>query len=114
MSDIAAPALGALRDRVQLQRRDMGSEDEGGAVTTFVPIATLWARVRELSSRQAQWGDARASNISHSVVLRYRTDVSPGDRFVHLGRNLEVVSADDLNGARAYLSCACIETTVTG
>jgi SPP1 family predicted phage head-tail adaptor len=52
--------------------------------------------------------------ISHSVVLRFRNDVSPGDRIVYRGRNLDVVSAADLNGRRAYLSCACSETSFTG
>jgi SPP1 family predicted phage head-tail adaptor len=52
--------------------------------------------------------------ISHSVVLRFRSDVSPGDRIVYRGRNLDVVSTADLNGRRAYLSCACSETSFTG
>jgi head-tail adaptor len=52
--------------------------------------------------------------ISHAVVLRFRADLGPGDRIVYRGRNLDVVSAADLNGRRAYLSCACSETHVTG
>jgi SPP1 family predicted phage head-tail adaptor len=52
--------------------------------------------------------------ISHAVVLRFRPDIGPGDRVIYRGRNLDVVSAADLNGRRAYLSCACSETQVTG
>jgi SPP1 family predicted phage head-tail adaptor len=113
-TDIAPPAIGALRDRVQLKRRDMSPEDEGGQLTTFVPVATIWGRVRALSSRPTAAGDGRATSITHSVVVRYRQDVRPGDRFVFAGRNLDVVAADDLNGHRAYLSCACSETRITG
>jgi head-tail adaptor len=52
--------------------------------------------------------------ISHSVVMRFRADLGPGDRIVYRGRNLDVVTAGDLNGRRAYLSCACTETSVAG
>jgi SPP1 family predicted phage head-tail adaptor len=112
--EIAPRALGALRDRVQLQRRDMAPEDSGGHVTIFVPLATLWARVRALSPRAIQTADGRATEITHAVVLRYRDDVAPGDRFVCRGRLLDVRSAEDLNGRRVFLSCLCAETSFTG
>lgn len=113
MSD-KVPPLGTLTDRVQLRRREMAAEDEGGQATLYVPLATVWARVRSLSGRQGQSADGRAVSISHSVVMRFRADIGPGDRIVYRGRNLEVASAADLNGRRAYLSCACSETSVTG
>jgi SPP1 family predicted phage head-tail adaptor len=114
MGEARPPALGALSDRVQIFRRDISAEDEGGAVVTFVPIATVWARVRALSARPASAADGRGVNLTHSVVLRYRTDIQPGDRLVFTGRTLEVIGADDLNGGRAYLSCTCSEQRVTG
>jgi SPP1 family predicted phage head-tail adaptor len=94
LADTSPPAIGSLRDRVQIKRRDMSPEDEGGSIATFVPIATVWARVRELSSTRTQLGDGRAVNITHSVVLRYRTDISPGDRLTYRGRNLDVSTAN--------------------
>jgi len=113
-ADIAPPPLGTLRDRIAIKRRDVADDGEGGTLTTWFPIATVWARVRELSGRSTQLADGRVSALSHTVVLRFRTDISPGDRLVYRGRNLEVISAGDLNGRRAYLSCACSETQVTG
>ena len=108
------PPIGTLTDRVQFTRREMAGEAEGGHVALFVPVASLWARVRSLTGRQGTSADGRAVAISHAVVLRFRNDVKPGDRMIYRGRNLEVVSAADLNGRRAYLSCACSETSFTG
>jgi SPP1 family predicted phage head-tail adaptor len=110
----AAPPLGSLTDRVQLFKRDVSAEPEGGEITTYVPLATVWARVRLLSARPVETADGRGVAVTHSAVLRYRTDFVPGDRLVHAGRKLEVVSAADLNGRRAYLSCTLSETAVTG
>lgn len=108
------PPIGTLTDRVQLKRRDMTTDSTGGHQTMFVPLTSVWARVRSLRGRQGTSADGRAVEISHSVVLRFRTDIKPGDRILYRGRNLDVVSAADLNGRRAYLSCACSETSFTG
>ena len=108
------PPLGTLTDRVQLRRREMLAEDEGGHSALYVPMATVWARVRSLTGRQGLSADGRAVAISHAVVLRFRSDLGPGDRIVYRGRQLDVLSASDINGRRAYVSCACSETSVTG
>lgn len=110
----SVPAIGMLTDRVQLQRREMTREAEGGHATVYVPVATIWSRVRPLAARSATSAEGRGSAISHAVVTRFRTDVKPGDRFVYRGRSLHVVSAEDLNGRRTWLSCQCSETAVTG
>jgi SPP1 family predicted phage head-tail adaptor len=110
----APPPLGTLTDRVQLLKRDVTAEPEGGEITTFVPLATVWARIRTLSARQSATADGRGVTITHSAVLRYRTDLAPGDRLVFAGRKLDVIGAADLNGRRAYLSLTLSETAVTG
>jgi SPP1 family predicted phage head-tail adaptor len=108
------PASGALRDRVQLQRKDTTTEDEGGAATVYVPIVSLWARVTAVGARPSSDADARSVSMTHTVVIRHRTGVNPGDRFVYRGRPLEVLSAEDITGRRAFLACRCMERTVLG
>jgi len=103
------PPLGALRDRVLLQRKEQAVTPDGGVTALFMPIASIWARVRGLTSRLGESADARVAIATHSVVIRFRLDVRPGDRLVFRGRALEVVAAADLNGRRAYLSCSCRE-----
>jgi SPP1 family predicted phage head-tail adaptor len=108
------PALGELRERVQIKQRVTSDEDEGGEPALYVPLATVWARVRTLSARPATATDGRAVVLTHSVVVRYRSDIGPGDRIVYAGRSLEVLGASDLNGRRAWLSLTCTETASRG
>jgi len=108
------PPIGTLTDRVQFKRRESADDGGGGHTRIYVPVTNLWARVRSLSGRQGTNADGRMVAISHSIVMRFRIDVSPGDRIVYRGRNLDVVSTADINGRRAYLSCACSETSFTG
>jgi SPP1 family predicted phage head-tail adaptor len=113
MNETQIPPLGTLTDRIQLQRKLTASEPEGGEVATFMPLATVWARVRQLSARQAFADDARGQNITHAVALRFRSDLRPGDRVVYRGRNLAIEGVADINGRRAYLSLQCSERAVT-
>jgi len=108
------PAISGLTDRVQLQRRELTGEAEGGHAELFVPLTTLWARVTAIGTREAQTADGRSVSISHTVVLRHRNDIRAGDRFVYRGRYLSVVSAEDLSGRKRFLGCRCAETAVTG
>lgn len=114
MSAQKIPPIGTLTDRVQLRRRESLGDSAGGHERIFVPITSAWARVRSLSGREGTNADGRAVAISHAVVLRFRSDIAPGDRIIYRGRNLDVVSTADINGRRAYLSCACSETSFTG
>ncbi|MEO6014102.1 MAG: phage head closure protein [Devosia sp.] len=108
------PPIGTMTDRVQLKRRVTTHEGEGGEIATFNTIATVWARVRQLGARSALASDARGQSISHSVVLRFRSDLKAGDRISFRGGDLEVESVADTNGQRAYLACQCSERVVTG
>lgn len=108
------PPIGTLTDRVQIKRRETVGDGGGGHERIFMPLNSVWARVRSLAGRSGVTADGQGVVISHSVVMRFRADVGPGDRIVYRGRSLDVVSAADLNGRRAYLSCSCSETSFTG
>jgi SPP1 family predicted phage head-tail adaptor len=114
MSAERMPPLGTLTDRVQVRRRDTVAEAEGGHGAVYVPLATVWARVRALSARSSVFADAQAVAASHSVVMRFRSDIKPKDRLIFRGRTLDVLAAEDMNGRRAYMRCLCAETAVVG
>ncbi|WP_164730670.1 phage head closure protein [Pelagibacterium montanilacus] len=110
----ATPPIGTLRDRVQLQSRQTSSTDDGGHEAIFVPLGSVWARVRSRAGRFAEESDGRTGRATHEVTLRFRKDIGPGDRIVYRGRALEIASVEDINGRRAYLACQCVESAMVG
>ena len=109
----AAPPIGTLTERVVLKRRTTTHQDEGGEAAAYAPLATVWARVTPLGARAAFAGDARTQATSHVVVVRYRTDLRPGDRISWRGGELDVEATGEI-GRRAYLSVQCSGAEVTG
>jgi SPP1 family predicted phage head-tail adaptor len=109
-----SPNISLLTERVQLRRRITSTEDEGGHGASYLPISTVWARVRGLATRQELAADARASTATHVVTMRFRTDLKPGDRVVHRGTTLTITGTSDLNGRRRWLACQCTSEMITG
>lgn len=88
---------GTLRERLTLQSSTRAPDGGGGWTNTWADVApevTVAARVRPLLRNerlQAMQADAQAS---HLVEIRYRTDVTPKQRWRWgSGRYLRIVSA---------------------
>ena len=114
MNGYKMPPIGTLRDRVELFSNNPNIGSSGGLTDNFVSLGTVWAQVKASAGKLISIVDGRNSTTSHAIVMRYRTDLKPGDRLTYRGQNLEILSADDLNGRRAYLNCACTEINSTG
>jgi len=108
------PALGSLRDRVEVFSNSQIIDGSGGLIDNFVSLGAVWARVESKPGVLSFNADGRDSKISHVMTLRFRTDLKPGDRINYRGQNVEILSAQDLNGRRAYLICQCSEIDSTG
>lgn len=106
--------IGGLTERVQWQRRTTTPEAGGGHAVDFLSILTLWARVRPIGLSPGVAADARGATASHSVVIRHRSGIAPGDRFLHRGRKLEVLGTEDISGRGKFLACRCVDRQVTG
>lgn len=94
--------------------RQTSAEPEGGHEISYVALGAAWARVRALVGQISAQGDGRTAIISHKIILRFRTDLAPGDRIESRGIALDIVSAEDLNGRRAYLICRCTSKSIAG
>lgn len=106
--------IGTLTERVRIEQRLETTLPEGGTDISFLPLATVWARVHARPGSFSVTAEARASAATHIVVMRRRTDVRPGDRLAWGGRTLEILWCEDLEGVRRFTSCGCRETRGIG
>ena len=108
------PPIGTLRDKVQLQAKNMFKNSAGGHEVSYVPIASVWANVSANNGNSMQLADSNMSAISHIVLLRFRNDIGAGDRIIYRNKTLEIISLNDLNSRKAYIKCLCSEKIVRG
>lgn len=76
---------GTLSNLIQLQRKTSGKDSIGQPVETWSTYASVWADVRMLTGRETISSGTDVGTASASVRIRYRSDVTNGDRLIAQG-----------------------------
>jgi len=108
------PNLGSLNERIELQSKVQTIDAVGGHVQSFNSLATVWARVVSGNGSFTEIADARSARISHTITIRFRSDINSGDRVIYRSEPLEIIFTSDLNGRKAYLVLKCSQIQATG
>jgi SPP1 family predicted phage head-tail adaptor len=104
---MTSPKVGELRHRITIER-PVRTDDEGGAASvTWLPVATLWARIEGRGGREGLSGDGETARAVNRITLRYRPDVGPSMRILAAGEVFDIISAQDEEGRRRWLVCYC-------
>jgi len=101
--------IGALRQRVVLERPVRDVDEGGGAAETWSPVADLWAMIELRSGKEAVEADRLTGSRKLDVTIRYREDVAPNMRFRFGDRVLDIRAVLDEDGRRRFLNCECEE-----
>ncbi|MGJ3501613.1 putative phage head-tail adaptor (plasmid) [Piscirickettsia salmonis] len=100
---------GLLRHRITLQNNLIGTNEYGEALDYWQDIATLWARVSPRIGRELFSAQQFYHEITQTVTLRYRADVSPNLRIYFDGRYFEILSVINPDERNRELVLACRE-----
>lgn len=108
-------AAGRLRHQVSLQRSDYLRDTDGEVIqdpntgettSEWTEIALLWAAIEPSSAREFIASQAVQSEITGKIVIRYRADILPTDRFVHNGKVYQIFGIlPDKDSGLEYLTC---------
>jgi len=89
---MTAPPIGALRRRITLEAASRAPDGGGGAAVSWAPVATVWAELKSLSGAEVVVADGLQGKVTHEIIIRKRTDVSPAMR-LRLGARIFVIWA---------------------
>lgn len=116
---MAGLASGKLRHSVRLMRPEAPGTDKrdgnGQPLMTPVMVATLWAAIKSLSSREYQIAQAMQVQASSVITIRYRGDIGsrwwfeyddPGTKTT---RVFQIEGTTDPDETRVELDCYCDE-----
>lgn len=100
---------GQMSARLTLERRDDASDGQGGIVSGFAAVASLWARIEPVSLKREERGDEEIFTVTHRIWIRFREDLAAGMRFRRGLRVFAVRAFYDPDEMRRYLVCQCTE-----
>ena len=100
---------GELRSRLVVESPQRVSDGAGGAVTSWLELATIWANVAPTSAREQVSAEQRAEKTTHKITLRYRNDIDATMRFSGGGRIFDIEAIINEAERDQWLVCYCVE-----
>lgn len=83
---------GKLNERVTVQVPRETRNTLGESYVTWTDLATVWARVEGMNSREVLQAMQANAIVSHKIHMRYRDGVTHEARVVWRGRTMEIAS----------------------
>ena len=103
--------IGEMRERVAIKTRTLADDTIGGKTETWTTLATVWAKTNTIRGtefiQQAQAG----GELTHRVIIRYRSDVTAAMKLTCGSRTLKIVSPPIELGHRQWTELQCKEET---
>lgn len=100
---------GRLRHRVTIQQPVVAVNGYGERITTWSTVATVWAAVEPLRGREFFDAEQTQAEVSHRVVMRYRSGMVATMRLLHLTRVLHIQAIIDVDERHRELQLMCRE-----
>lgn len=98
-----------LRHRVTIQSPVAAVNGYGERITTWSTVAVVWAAVEPLRGREFFDAEQTQAEISHRVIMRYRTGMESTMRLLHLTRVLHIGTIIDVDERHRELQLMCRE-----
>ena len=102
-------SIGSLRHRLTVERAQKVDDGSGGVDVTWVSVAQVWAELHASSGRERVENQRVSGDVTHMIIVRYRTDILPEMRFRRANRVWEILASYDPDGRGRRLHCMCEE-----
>ena len=102
---------GKLRHRVTIEQVTSTRDSMGVPEETWSTLATVWAEVAAVSGREFVEGFRTQAEVTHSIWIRYRSDVTARMRCAEGSTHYDIVAVLDPDGRKEKLRLMCREIT---
>lgn len=108
--DISA---GMLKQPIIIERATKTPDGSGGHTVVWATVASPRALVRPVSGRERVWGDSLEANVTHRIMIRYRSGLLPADRIKLGTRTMQIRAILDLEEAHKWIEIQAEEGVAT-
>lgn len=105
---------GQLRHKVTIEAFTSTQDEYGEPIETWAPLADtprVWAQIQSkaMGERFISGGEQVQAEVSHTVTIRYRTDITVHMRILDRARYLQIENVVDVTGMERELTLMCSE-----
>lgn len=100
---------GQFKTLLTLQENRPLFDDSGGYQEQWTEIATLWGRIEPQRTGSQSFALQAIPNVTHRIIIRYRSDIAVSVRLVRGTRNFTVLGLHDPDESQHYLICSVRE-----
>jgi SPP1 family predicted phage head-tail adaptor len=100
---------GKLRHRVTLQKIESVRQPGGTYEEQLVDVATVWANIIPKRGTERYQAQQIESELSHTIVLRYRSDVTPQMKVKYGERLFDIESVINVGERNRKMEIEAIE-----
>jgi SPP1 family predicted phage head-tail adaptor len=95
---------GELRTRLVLEQPVETPDGAGGVARGYASVATLWAALVPVSAQGDVVADSLGDDVTHRLVIRFRSDVTTRHRLRAGARIFRIVALRDQDGRGRFLA----------
>lgn len=100
---ISVTDISNMRHRITFQTLSNVADGQGGVTTSWSDLATVWAYVKPISSRERLYTKQIQYQRSHEVIIRHRTDIDQTMRFTFDSRTFQIKGVRRPDERKAFL-----------
>jgi SPP1 family predicted phage head-tail adaptor len=100
---------GALRHRVSIQSESSTLDSYGEPTSGWSTDTTVSASIDSVSGAERDIGEGLAGIVTHRIVMRYNTSVSPKKRLLFGSRVFGIVSVLNFEERNEFFTILCKE-----
>jgi SPP1 family predicted phage head-tail adaptor len=98
-----------LRHLVAIQSRATTPNAHGQLDDTWTTILTAFADVEPVSGQSQESAGAELATVTHTITIRFRSNITTRNRLVYGQRIFDIVSVIDVEERHFWLQLGCVE-----
>lgn len=106
--------IGALRNRITLQKNVRTQNENGFEVDGIENITTVWAKVQNLHGKE--YFEAKAVQEENTVkfTIRYQEGIDQSMQILFQGKAYEITAIDNIKYQNRYIEILGVEVELSG
>ena len=94
---------GSLNRKIELQSLVKTSTPTGGFTQSWVSVATLWAKIKNMSGGELLHADQLGATAYSDFTIRYRANINETMKLVYRGTEFQIRHINNLEEADLFM-----------